>query len=205
MLIIEDHPFVAEAIRSHLATFYPEIASFICAIADEARAAIRNDAREWGCILLNLEIPGATGLSFAQEIRSMGHRQRCCVVSGREERSTVAELHALGFLGYISKSATTVSFASSLKQVLSVRRTFPAMAPVDAQAPTILTERQRQALALVGDGMSSKQIAAALGGIAEGTVNVHINGAMIALGVRKRSHAVTKAMQLGLLKMSTTA
>jgi DNA-binding NarL/FixJ family response regulator len=65
-------------------------------------------------------------------------------------------------------------------------------------APEPLTERETEILRLMAGGYSNKEIARALG-VAEGTVKNHVSSVLSKLGVRDRTRAVLKAVDLGLL------
>ena len=61
-----------------------------------------------------------------------------------------------------------------------------------------LTPRERQALALLAEGLPNKTIASRMG-ISEHTVKFHVNSILGKLGAQSRTEAVTKATRLGLI------
>lgn len=76
--------------------------------------------------------------------------------------------------------------------------------PADAPAPTKgrgeLTERERQVVQLLSEGLSNKLIADRLG-ISDHTAKFHVNGVMMKLGASTRTEAVVEAMRRGLIRL----
>jgi len=195
VLIVEDHPLVAHATSELLARKDATLQIVVCYSAAEALDAAR--APDWFRLFLDLDVPGAHGLSLIRQIAALGHAQRSCVITALDRPSLASEARAMGLLGYIVKAIPIARFSAALDSVLRGEPTFPdAAAP--SRAPIRLTRRQQELLALLQTGLSSKQIARRLG-ISEGTVNNHIAGLLRALRVANRTHAVARATELGLL------
>lgn len=103
----------------------------------------------------------------------------------------------------VCADVNTAKFFEVLLKVFNGERVFP---PKDRasrfknEMPRI-TKRQAQILQLVSRGLTSKQIGSRLF-ITKGTVNNHINAAMAALNICKRSHAAAKAIELGMIDPS---
>jgi DNA-binding NarL/FixJ family response regulator len=198
VLIVEDHPFVADATKRLLSANYPLLNAFVATNADEAIRALADPDRAWHRILLDLDIPGAHGLSVAAEVQKHGLAGIACVVTGNMRGDYVAQIKAMGFLGYIGKGIEVRDFDASLAEIFVGRLAFPsADASARADAPRITT-RQREVLDLVRTGCNSKEIGRRLH-LSTGTVNNHINAVMAALEVNNRSHAVGRAIELGML------
>ena len=198
MLIIEDHPLVGEAMRDVLARAAGDLDPILCHDAASALKAASDPRRNWFRIFLDLDVPGAHGLSLARELQRLDLHTRSCVVSGLDREHLIEEVKRLGFLGYIVKASPSAEFAKALGKVLDGEPAFPAMARAANQPSIRLTRRQEQMLDCVRRGMSSKEIARALF-LSEGTVNNGITAAMKALQVTTRSHALARALELGLL------
>jgi len=200
VLIVEDHPLVAEAMRDVLARSFADLEPCLVHDAASALEEASDPRRSWHRIFLDLDVPGAFGLSLARQLYALGLHARCCVVSGLDRELLIEEVRRLGFLGYIVKASPSAEFSKALGNVLNGVSVFPAMAR-PANLPSIrLTRRQAQLLDCVRRGMSSKETARALF-LSEGTVNNGITAAMRALEVTSRSHAVAKSLELGLLSL----
>ena len=203
VLIVEDHPLVGEAMRDVLARSSGDLEPYVCADAPSALKEVSDPQKSWFRIFLDLDVPGAHGLSLARELHSRRLHTRCCIVSGLDKQHLIEEVQRLGFLGYIVKASPSAEFAKALGNVLVGEPAFPAMYRTANQPLMRLTRRQEQLLDCVQRGMSSKEIARALF-LSEGTVNNGIAAAMKALNVTSRSHALAKALELGLLDLNAT-
>ena len=203
VLIVEDHPFVAHATKELISRSYPLLEISVHTSATAVKAALADHARSWHRILLDLDVPGAHGLSLATEIKQQGLEKITCIVTAMHRPDFVAQVKTMGFLGYIIKATPVDEFAAALGKIFMGERCFaspPPGAHVKEESLRI-TRRQAQVLDLVRTGSSSKQIGRVLH-LSEGTVNNHINAAMAALNVKTRSHAVAKAIESGMLSIS---
>src|SRR5206468_9592090 len=79
-----------------------------------------------------------------------------------------------------------------------------ALVPAPPVAPTKgrgeLTERERQVVQLLSEGLSNKLVADRLG-ISDHTAKFHVNGVMMKLGASTRTEAVVEAMRRGLIRL----
>jgi two-component system, NarL family, response regulator DesR len=201
VLIIEDHRFVAEATESLISKNKPELKVLVCSTAEEALNTLNNNAHEWQLILLDLDVPGAIGLSLAMEIKKLGLEGKTCILTGTFRQEFVAHAKKQGFLGYVLKATATKQLEESLQRVIAGECVFFEDATQSAANPIpVLTQRQQETLHLVAQGKSSKEIARILV-MQPRTVDKHIEAIMLELGVNKRAHAIQKALQLGLLRV----
>ena len=201
VLIVEDHPLVAEVMKDFLQGWGDQLRPHVCGDAESTRRLLSDKSQEWFRIFLDLDVPGAYGLSLPKEIQRAGLHASCCVVTAFDKPDLIAEVRSMGFLGYIVKASPYGQFVRAIGKVLAGERAFPETTPAKFHAAARLTRRQEQLLDCVRRGLSSKEIAANCF-LSEGTVNNTINAAMKALAVTSRSHAVAKAIELGLLAIS---
>jgi DNA-binding NarL/FixJ family response regulator len=202
VLVVEDHPLVAEATSRLLTHVFVDIQIVTCATATSAVDNLSDRSRTWYRVFLDLAVPGAFGLSLAKQVRNIGAASVCCVVSAFDRDDYVRQLQAWGFLGYIPKSIPVDAFAARLSDAMRGLGSFPAT-PRESRANSVrLTGRQTEILEFIQQGRSSKQIAV-LTNLAEGTVNNQVAALMHALQADSRSHAVAKAIELGLISVGT--
>jgi DNA-binding NarL/FixJ family response regulator len=201
VLIVESHPLVAEAMGNFVKSWDADLQPHVCASADAVLARLSEPGGEWFRIFLDLVVPGAYGLSLARQVHRAGLHSRCCIVTALDRPEVVAQARAKGFLGYVVKPSSFAAFANALSLALAGETRFPAIGDGVQQAGSHLTRRQERLLDGVRRGLSSKQIAANCF-LSEGSVNNCINSALRALNVTNRSHAVAKAIELGLLGLS---
>lgn len=199
VLFVEDQPLVSEATAGKIARS-PNVANIeICKSAEKAMQSLKSTPDRWGLILLDLDVPGAVGLSLAMEIKKIGKEGSTCILTGAYRADYIAQIKASGFQGYILKAIEIKELEASLDKAIAGEKVFPDMPDSNANSAAVrLTNRQCQCLEFVGAGRSTKEIARLLS-LHPGTVNYHIDSAMEALGVKSRAHAVQKALQLGLL------
>ena len=198
VLVVEDHPLVAEATGKLLAGCGASISPVISSTAAEALQRLNDPDGDWFRIFLDLDVPGAYGLSLAREVEGRGMAARCCVVTAFDNPEYVTEIWAHGFLGYIRKASPIAEFTSAVMAILRGERSFPYPSAGKRVLGVRLTRRQTQLLEQIRAGRSSKEIANDLH-IAEGTVNNHVAAILQSLDASSRAHAVARAIELGFL------
>lgn len=139
------------------------------------------------------------------------------IVSEVDSRDVVAAAAAAGAAGFLLKSSPISSMRDALHIVIGGGTFFPvggqriggpaeviasqndadALSDADRASIGLLTNRQRDVLALLGEGLSNKDIAEALG-ISEGTVKVHVGAILKALGIANRTQAALIAIDAGI-------
>lgn len=201
IMIVEDQPYVAEATKLLLGGD-PSIGAIeTFTSADEAKGALAQDREKWGLILLDLIVPGAVGMSLAAHIRDCGLASITCILTGTYKQEYVAAARRDGFRGYILKAATTEAVIGGLRAILSGQRVFPPEEALSGTAEMVmLTPRQQAVMAMVGKGLTSKEIAKALN-LTPGTVDNHIQASVYALNAKNRAEAAMKALALGLITL----
>lgn len=197
ILLVEDHPLVADATRALLLKLDASLDIYIC---DTAGSAIEtfHQHNNWHRLLLDINVPNARGLSLIRTFQRFGVAQNSAVVTASHNPQWSQEVCAMGLLGYVVKAANLDDFTLFMQRILQGRRTFPVNEHPPAAPAVRLTRRQQEILQLLHRGLASKEVAAELG-VSLGTVNNHISGLMRVLGVSNRTHAVSCAMDLGYL------
>lgn len=130
---------------------------------------------------------------------------RIAIVAESEElrAALAAALGASAAFEVVSVSSSAADISSAVDVVVNARdatlgRRAPTGAVEDASADPPLTNRERQVLGLLADGLGNKQIAARLG-ISTNTVKTHLELLFEKLGVSSRTEAVATAARRGLL------
>jgi two-component system response regulator FixJ len=96
--IVDDDEAVRDSIRLLL-----ESSGFAAREFASADLLLRTDAHDMGCLLLDLHMPGISGLELLRLLRSRGLRRPVIVVSGRRDPVQDAELWAAGASALLSK------------------------------------------------------------------------------------------------------
>lgn len=210
VLVVDDHPLIAEALRQVLKALDPNIEPLQAESATEARVLLGETANV-ALILLDLTLPDADGLDVLRELRAQYPAVPVVVLSASEEPAMVLRALDDGAMGFIPKSSNNQVLVGALRLVLSggvylppqVLRAHAVSPPPSASATTHyrdigLTERQGQVLALMIQGKPNKLICRELD-LAEGTVKIHITAILKALKVSNRTQAVIAVSRLGLM------
>jgi two-component system nitrate/nitrite response regulator NarL len=139
--------------------------------------------------LLDVLVPGHTGLEILVAVKSECLCTRVVFFSAMEDRQLAAAA-AWGAYGVITKEATPELLVDFLSMI-AVGRLLPlALLNADAKHEqercARLTERERQIVELVSEGLSSKEVGRRLD-LAEGTIRVHLHNIYQKLGISNRT------------------
>lgn len=202
ILVVDDHPLIREALASVLHRLGAAVE--VDTAADCAQGFERAaQGAEPDLLLLDLALPGLSGLAALEAWRARCPSLPVIVLSAGQDRATMLAVLAAGAAGFVPKSASNEVMLGAIRLVLEGGRYLPpelleAAAPAPAGAPEpALTPRQRDVLRLVARGVPNKLICRELG-LAERTVKTHVTAVLRALNVASRTQAALAAARLGL-------
>lgn len=203
VLIADDHPLYCDALRAVVPQACPGAEIVVAASQAEALAAIAPD-RPFDLVLLDLNLPGATGLSCLSELRRRAPAMPIVVISAVDDPKIMKDVILRGASAFVPKSAPSQVLINALRVIVAGGTYMPTgilaalqeRAGADATEPSSeLTLRQRRVLELLSTGLSNKQIARDLG-ISEITVKAHVSAIYRKLGVNNRVQAGLEARRL---------
>lgn len=210
--IVDDQTLVRQGVRSLL-----DLTDDIEVVAeasdgDEALALVESHRPD--VLLLDLRMPGRDGLATLTALRDRGDEVPVLVLTTFDDDGLVLEALRCGAHGYLLKDVTleqlvdairTLAQGRTLVQPAVTERLLRAVSerPRPAARNQLthlepLTERELEILRLLASGFSNREIAAGLH-LATGTVKNHVSTVLLKLGVRDRTRAVLRALELGLL------
>ena len=153
-------------------------------------------------VLMDLKMPEMDGVAATRELRAQNPKIRVIVLTSFAEDNMVQGALQAGATGYLLKNVTGADLANAIRAAHAGRMTLSSEATealVHAATHPIvpadeLTEREREVLALMVDGLSNQEIANRLF-LSLGTVKFHTGNIYSKLGVDSRVAAVTLALQ----------
>ena len=208
VVLVDDQTLVRSGIRSLL-----ELDAGISIVAEaadgeEALVVIRRQHPD--VVLLDVRMPRKNGVEVLQELTAGGDCPPTILLTTFDDDAVLLNALKAGASGYLLKDVSLEQLTDAIRTVAAggsvirpavtdrvlkglehIRPSFDALSPPDP-----LTKREVEILRLMAGGYSNREIADALG-TAEGTVKNHASSILSKLGVRDRTRAVLKALELG--------
>ena len=200
VLIADDHPLIIAGIRRTIEQ------SEDFEVVGEARSAAELlnliERRNPELVLLDLRMPGVTGVEHIEAIRQRWPEIKVVVLSACDDRPSIDSALNAGANAYMLKTTTAVDISSVLRQV-SQGAVFhaPSAPPVIGVSPSelhkpVLTDREQTILAAVGAGLTTAAISRELW-VSEHTIKFHLTNIYRKIGVSNRAGAVRYALEHG--------
>jgi len=206
ILIADDHGIVRSGLRTLL-----ESHEGLEVIAEADNGADARDlaiSEQPDLAILDVKMPGLTGLQATREIREKAPGVAVLILSMHDEDRYLFEALKAGASGYVLKRAADTDLLNAIE---AVQRGEPFLTP-EAQQALIkdvlgqgeghkeeLTPREEEVVKLVAEAHTNKEIAELLG-LSEKTVENHRSNAMRKLGMRDRVELVRYAIRRGLIE-----
>lgn len=212
LLIADDHALFREGVRA-LFLAHPDI-EVVGEAADGESAMQQVDAVKPDVVLMDINMPGVNGIEATRRILGVHPHLGIIMVTMLEDDASVFSAMRAGARGYVLKGAHHDEILQAIRAVAAGQAVFgPAIATrmmnffqglsttpqsgTAAQAFPELTEREREVLALIAQGISNKEIAEKLV-ISMKTVSNHITNIFSKLQVADRAQAIIRARDAGL-------
>jgi FixJ family two-component response regulator len=153
-----------------------------------------------GCLVLDVRLPGLSGLDFQNELAKANVRIPIIFMTGHGDIPMTVRAMKGGAIDFLTKPFRDQDMldavGTAIKRDQERREADKVAAHLQALLET-LTPREREILASVSSGLMNKQIAAELG-LAEITVKIHRGRIMKKMGARSLADLVRKAEMLGI-------
>jgi two-component system, NarL family, nitrate/nitrite response regulator NarL len=203
VLIVDDHPIVAEYLRAATGRAMPEATVRTANTLEDALASMSANPAE--LVLLDLGLPGCGGIESLLRFRGAHPDARVVVITSEDASVVIRGALAAGAAGFIPKTAGPQLMVNALRLVAEGGRYIPPEVlgaepepaeQSDSSTPGMLTERQREVLQQLLNGRTIAQAAQELG-IAEGTAKHHALAVYAAYGVSSRADLILAATRQG--------
>jgi two-component system, NarL family, response regulator LiaR len=200
VMIVDDHAVVRSGLSAFLMV-YPDLE-----MVGEAESGEEAVARAGICkpdvILMDLVMPGMDGVVTTRAIKQKYPQIEIVALTSFKEENMVQGALQAGAKGYLLKNVTAIELSSAIRSAYAHRMTLSSEAAevlVQSNTQTVptsdgLTEREREVLALMVEGLNNGEIAERLV-VSPSTVKFHIANIFDKLGVDNRVAAVTLALQ----------
>jgi DNA-binding NarL/FixJ family response regulator len=208
ILVVDDHPLYRSGVVYTLQSTGQDIEVLEFPMLGAALARL-DAGLVAGLMILDLQMPGYSGLDSLMEVRTRRPEVPVLILSANDDPAVVRECIELGAFGFLPKSAPSEEFHAALSLVLSGGVYLPPTS-LSVAAPASraqqdawsrlgarLTERQRQVLMGIVQGKPNKVIARDLG-LSDTTVKSHVAHILDALVVSNRTEAVYALARAGL-------
>jgi DNA-binding NarL/FixJ family response regulator len=207
VLVADDHAIVRTGIR-HVLESEPGF-TVVGEASNGAEAIELARSLQPHVAVLDISMPGSTGLQVTQELRRLAPETRVLILSMHDNTEYVLESVRAGAHGYILKDTAATELRGAIH---AVRRGESYFSPPIARRLTAvvrgiteeedllgqLTARERQVLVGVAQGRTNREIALELG-ISHRTVETHRESLMRKLGIRTVAGLTRVALEAGLI------
>ena len=209
ILVADDHPMLREGLIAVLST--QQDLEVVGEAADGSEVVRLADSLKPDVILLDLEMPGLSGVAALEKLRDADSTARTIIFTAYDTDERILGALRAGARGYLLKGAArteifdairTVHAGGSLLQPVVTNKLLQTMSRAERREETEpLTPREIEVLALLSQGLQNKEISGRLF-ISERTVKFHVSSLMHKLGAENRTETVTIAAQRGLIQLT---
>jgi two-component system nitrate/nitrite response regulator NarL len=210
-LLVDDHPIVLDGIKSHLDA-QPDFE--VVGDASNGLDAVRKAKLTLpDVILLDINMPHMNGLEAMGHLRKQVPNAKVIILTMHDSREYIAQIVRLGARGYLLKDCSPTELVSAIKAVHSgevyfspnvskvlVEEMVDGKKAAEQPAPAPLTEREREVLSLIAEGLLNKQIADRLG-IGVRTIETHRERIMRKLDIHTVAGLTKYAIARGMTTM----
>jgi DNA-binding NarL/FixJ family response regulator len=202
VLIADDHPLVRQAL-TQLLDAADDIA-VVAAAADGQQALEAVTDHSPDVVLMDVEMPQMNGIAATRAIKESGSSAHVVMLTTFSDRERIFAALKAGALGYLLKDAEPEEIVRGVRAAAGGDSPLAARAAREmidqargATGAAALSDREREVLVLVAQGLPNKLIARRLE-ISEKTVKAHLTRVFTQIGVTDRTQAALWAQRNGI-------
>ena len=206
VMVVDDHPVVRDGLRNMFLVFDDlELISD----AKDGRQAVELCGREPpDVILMDIVMPRMDGIAATHDILERYPQIKIIILTSYPEDDLVQKSLEAGALGYVLKNAPIDDLANAVRSAHAGKPTLApeaTMALIRAKTGPLkpgsdLSQREREVLALIAQGLSNEEIARQLV-ISPATARHHVSACIEKLGAANRAQAASLAVKHGLVSL----
>jgi len=204
LLIADDHVIVRSGLAQLVATMAD--VELVGAASDGAEAVALAAEHRPDVVLMDLEMPGVDGIEATRTLSTEQPGVAVVILTSFSDRDRIIGALDAGAVGYVLKDAEPDELARAIRAAargespLDPKAARALLSARGAVAPgAALSEREREVLLMVAEGLPNKLIARRLG-ISEKTVKAHLTSVFRQIGVTDRTQAALWAERSGLTR-----
>ena len=203
ILLVDDHPVVRHGIRQILVDGLKAVTVGEASDVPTASARLRSDV--WDVVVLDLALPGASGLDLLKEIRRERPGLPVLVLSMHPAAQFARRVLSAGASGYLTKDSAATDLVDAIEQIRRGRMYLGsqpqdlARTPTESSAPhDKLSDREYQVLRMLGSGLTVSEIATACG-LSVKTVSTYRSRLLEKLEMHSNAEVMRYAIENGLM------
>ena len=201
--ILDDHELVRQGLKDLL-----EGEGFLVVgeSGSAAEATRRIPALRPDVAILDGRLPDGTGIEVCRDVRSFDPRLRCLILTSYDDEQALRGAVLAGASGYVLKQIRNNDLLAGIRRAAAGESLFEpgveqriiaglSKAPADPRMEALSTQ-EKKVLALIGEGMTNRQIGAELF-LAEKTVKNYVSSILAKLGFERRTQAAVFVIRNG--------
>lgn len=204
ILIVDDHAVVRSGLNTFMLAF--DDLDPVGQASNGAEAIAMCERLDPDVVLMDLIMPEMNGPDATRAIRARWPNVQVIALTSFKEEGLVQDALQAGAIGYLLKDISADDLAEAIRKA---RNGHPTLATEAAEAlmqrattgthvGSDLTDREREVLTLLVEGLTNPEIAERLG-ISRSTVKYHVSNILTKLQAESRTEAVAVALQNGIL------
>ncbi|HEY3610387.1 MAG TPA: response regulator transcription factor [Pseudonocardiaceae bacterium] len=193
VLLVDDHEVVRRGLRDMLDN--ERDIQVVAEAGTVAEALVAAEATKPDVAVVDIRLPDGDGVALCRQLRG----PRCLVLTAfDDEQALIAAIEA-GVSGYLLKQVRGQDLVTAVREVAAGRSLLDPVTTARVLARIrrgtepdrldVLTEREREVLDLIGEGLSNREIAQRLF-LAEKTVKNYVTAVLAKLGMQRRAQAI---------------
>jgi two-component system invasion response regulator UvrY len=166
LLIVDDHTIVRDGLKQLLAESFPGL--HIGEAADSKDALGQLDKNGWDVVLLDISLPGQSGLEILKDIRTLQPNAKVLVLTMHPESQYAMRVLKAGAAGYLTKETAASELVVAVTKILSGHKYISAAVaeklvsclerPLETAPHELLSDREYQIMRMLATGKTVKEI-----------------------------------------------